>query len=160
MACRSVGGLLNSENSMFRVNHDPDMAYVHGNKHMFLLNTRSSTSFPPSSLSLVSRQGLAYSSGLVRADTWAASRRSPAPHHLVPPGRPGQVWLLSLPVLAGSSHFTTPLPTPASLTLLPNTRLCRVRNRHCHLLPPPSGASTAPRVPNSELLYTVQSPAT
>jgi hypothetical protein len=31
---------------------------------------------------------------------------------------------------------------------------------HCHLLPPPSGASTAPRVPNSELLYTVQSPAT
>jgi hypothetical protein len=137
MACRSVEGLLYSKNSMFRVNHDPDMAYVHENKHMLLLNTRSSTSFPQRSLSSISRQRLAYSSGLVRADTSVASRRSPAPHHLVPPGRPGQVWLLSLPVLAGSSHFTTPLPTPANLTRPPNTRLCQVRNRPL----PPSATS-------------------
>ena len=159
MACRSVGGLLNSENSMFRVNHDPDMAYVHGNKHMFLLNTRSSTSFPPSSLSLVSRQGLAYSSGLVRADTWAASRRSPAPHHLVPPGRPGLATLAPSIGRQLALHYSTADPGHLTHYRCIHAYVESAKG-HCHLLPPPSGASTAPRVPNSELLYTVQSPAT
>jgi hypothetical protein len=61
----------------------------------------------------------------------------------------------------GSSHFTTPLHCRPQRVLHYRQIHAYVEFAigHCHLLPPPSGASTAPRLSNSELLYTVQSSA-
>jgi hypothetical protein len=131
-------GPFHAENSIFRVKDERNIAYVPMYTHMTVFAIRLSTNSSPTSLSGLSRQAVAYSSGLFRADTSVASRRSPAPHPPTSCRRAGQVrpGLAKLALSVGSSlalHYST--CDPSNLTRLPNTRLCRVRNRP---LPPPN----------------------
>jgi hypothetical protein len=131
-------GPFQTENSIVRVNDELNIAYVPMYTYVTVLAIQSSTYLLPTSFSGLSRQAVAYSSGLFRADTSVASRRSPAPHPPTSCRRPGQVrpGLAKLALSVGSSlalHYST--CDPSNLTRLPNTRLCRVRNRP---LPPPN----------------------
>jgi hypothetical protein len=116
------------------------------------LQPMRSTNPSPLLLSSFSRQLLAYSSGSFRADTSVASRAL----HLRASraggqGRAGKqearlgLGNLVLSVGRGSSHLTTPQATPEVLHYQIHAYV-EPAIGHCHLLPPPSGASTAPRL--------------
>ena len=131
-------GPFQTENSIVRVNDELNIAYVPMYTYVTVLAIQSSTYLLPTSFSGLSRQAVAYSSGLFRADTSVqAPQPCPAPHPPTSCRRAGQVrpGLAKLVLSVGSSlalHYST--CDPSNLTRLPNTRLCRVRNRP---LPPP-----------------------
>ena len=84
-------GPFQTENSIVRVNDELNIAYVPMYTYVTVLAIQSSTYLLPTSFSGLSRQVVAYSSGLFRADTSVqAPQPCTSPTNLVPPARSGQ----------------------------------------------------------------------
>jgi hypothetical protein len=104
---------------------------------MVVFAIRLLTRLLPTSSSTVLRQGVAYSSGLFRADTSAASRRSTTSCRRAGQVRLGLANLSRIGSSLARSHFTTPLATPAISHYVQIHAYVSTAIGHCHRLPPP-----------------------